>query len=218
MDITALFNLSYGLYVVSSKDGDRNVGCVVNSIFQVTSSPATLAISINKDNYTNQCVLKTGRFAVSILAENAGNNIIATFGFSSSRDKDKFESVEYFVTESGLPVLNEGVCSYLECKVIDKLDCFTHTIIVAEITDAKNLFKEPPMTYAYYHRVIKGKTPKNAPTYVEDKEVEKKTEEKTYRCSVCGYVHPGSREEFEALPDTYICPICSAPKSAFSLE
>lgn len=172
MDITALFNLSYGMYVISSKDVERNVGCIANSVIQVTSSPATLAVSLNKDNYTHPCILKARKFAVSILSEDVKRNIIALFGFSSGKDKNKFENLEYTLTESGVAVLKEGVCGYIDCKVIASLDCFTHTIIVGEIIDAQNIGGEPPMTYAYYHKVIKGKAPKNAPTYVDSSKMQ----------------------------------------------
>lgn len=213
MDITALFNLSYGLYAVSSKDGERDVGCIANSVIQVSASPSTLAVSLNKDNYTNPCVLQAGRFTVCILSENADPNVISTFGFSSSRDKNKFESIPHSYTASGLPILQNGICGYIECGVIKTLDCFTHTIIVAEIIDANNAAKEPPMTYAYYHRVIRGKAPKNAPTYVAEA---KNDSETTHTCSVCGYIYPGSDEEFKALPDSYVCPICGVAKALFS--
>lgn len=212
MDITALFNLSYGLYIVSAKDGDRNVGCVVNSVTQISATPATLAISINKDNYTNPCILKTGKFAVTILSEKVNPNVIGTFGFSSSKNKNKFNEVSYKTLESGLAIPTDGVCSYIECSVINQLDCFTHTIVVAEITDAQNIAKEPPMTYDYYHKVIKGKAPKNAPTYVDESKLNKKE----HVCQICGYTFDGSTEEFNNLPDTYTCPVCSAPKSKFS--
>lgn len=217
MDKTALFNLSYGVYVLSSKDGNRDVGCVVNSITQVSSSPATLSVSINKDNYTNACIMGMGEFAVSILSEKADSRTIGTFGFSSSKDKNKFADVEHTTVQGGLSVLTSGTCGYLVCRVIDTMDCYTHTIFVAEIIEAENLSTEPPMTYAFYHNTMKGKTPKKAPGYIEESTGAAETRE-AYVCSICGYVHPGSRDEFEGLPDSYTCPICSVPKSAFELK
>lgn len=213
MDIKALFNLTYGLHVLGSIDVDRAdapVGCIINTAVQITATPSTLAVSCNKDNYTNQCIAKSSLFTLSILTENVNESIIGTFGFSSSKDKNKYEGLSYFQTANGLPVLNAGVCSYLECKVINKVDCYTHTIFIAEIVDAKILASDKPMTYDYYHRVIKGKAPKNAPTYVPES-----SESAAYKCSVCGYKYEGN---FEELDDNYICPICSAPKGKFVLS
>lgn len=166
MDISALYKLSYGLYIIGAKDGERNVGLVVNTVTQSTSNPITLTVCINHDNYTNECIKKTKMFSVSILSEQTPQLTFGIFGFSSSRERDKFAEVPFATTEAGLPYLTEGVTGYLQCKVIDTIENFTHTIFVAEVTDAKNLSNEPPMTYAYYHNVVKLKTPKNASTYV----------------------------------------------------
>ena len=217
MDITALFNLSYGLYIIGAKHGERNVGCVVNTVVQATAKPITLTVCINKDNYTNGCIKKTKEFAVSILSENTKSGTFGIFGFSTSRDRDKFAEVPHGYTPSGLPYINEGVTGYLQCKVLDYVDNFTHTIFIAEVQEAENLFKEPPMTYAYYHNVIKGKVAKNAPTYVADMPKAENVA-KSYVCGVCGYEYPGSKDEFERLPDSFACPICGAPKSKFILR
>lgn len=214
MDVTALFNLSYGMYAVAAKDGERDVGCIANSVIQVSSSPATLAISLNKNNYTATCIQKSGRFTISVLSENVQEGIIGTFGFSSSKDKDKFAGMDYITTESGIAVLNKSSCAYIAGRVINQMDCFSHTVFIAEITDAQNLSDEHPMTYEYYHKVIKGKAPKNAPTYVADIT----DNGKAYTCDICGHVFDGTAEEFEALPDAYVCPVCTAPKSCFSLK
>jgi len=214
MDVTALFNLSYGLYIIGAKDGERNVGCVVNTVTQSTSKPVTLTVCVNKDNYTNVCIKKTKEFSVSILSEKAKESIFGIFGFSSSRDRDKFAEVQFGLTPSGLPYIGEGVTGYLQCRVISFVDNFTHTVFIAEVQEAENLFKEPPMTYAYYHKVIKGKAPKNASTYVEES-VNEGHSGVRYVCGVCGYEYPGGKEEFEQLPADYACPICGAPKNKF---
>ena len=214
MDKTALFNLSYGLYIIGTKDGQREVGCVVNTVTQATSSPITLTVCINKDNYTNACVKTTKEFTVSILSEETEQSTIGVFGFNSSKDKDKFAEVPSDRTPAGLPYVSQGVTSYLQCRVIDFVDNFTHTIFIAEVLEAENLSKEPPMTYAYYHRVLKGKTPPKAPSYVAEAEAEAAPHTK-YVCGVCGFEYPGSMEEFDKLPDDYTCPICSVPKSRF---
>ena len=217
MDITTLFNLSYGLYIIGAKDGERNVGCVVNTVTQSTSNPVTLTVCINKNNFTNACIKKTKEFSVSILSEKTKENTFGIFGFSSSKERDKFSEVPCGFTPSGLPYIDEGITGYLQCKVIDSVENFTHTVFIAEVQEAENKYKESPMTYAYYHSVIKGKTPKAASSYVSEA---KKPDAKTgaYKCSVCGYEHPGSKEEFDQLPDDYVCPICGVPKGKFVLR
>jgi flavin reductase (DIM6/NTAB) family NADH-FMN oxidoreductase RutF/rubredoxin len=217
VDITALFNISYGLYVIGTKDGGRFAGCVVNTVTQATAKPVTITVCINKDNYTNACIKNTKEFSVSILTERVNTGVIGVFGFSSSRDRDKFAEFGYGLTTSGLPYINEGVAGYLQCKVIDFVDNYTHTIFIAEVLEAENLYKEPPMTYAYYHRVIKGKPAKNAPTYVDERD-DKTDGGAAYKCGVCGYEYTGGADMFERLPDNYICPICRAAKSKFALN
>ena len=218
MDITTLFNLSYGLFIIGAKDGERNVGCIVNTVIQATADPVTIAVCINKDNYTNSCIKASNEFAVSILSENAKQSTFGVFGFSSSRDRDKFAEVPFALTPSGLPYINEGVTGYIQCKVIGFTENFTHTVFIAEVQEAENLYKEPPMTYAYYHNVVKGKTAKNAPTYVKEAEEDAGNSRGLYVCGVCGYEYPGDKEEFEQLPDEFTCPVCKAPKSKFTYK
>ena len=214
MDKKTLFSISYGLYVIGTKDGERNAGCIVNTVSQSTAGPVTLTVCIHKDNFTNACVKKTGKFAVSILSEGVNESTIGVFGFSSSRDKDKFSGLSYGTTPSGMPYLKEGVTGYIQCKVINSVENFTHTIFVAEVEEAEVLSSETPMTYSYYHKVIKGKAPKNASTYSAET-ADASSTTKTYKCSVCGYEYPGSKEEFEKLPDDYKCPICKVLKKMF---
>lgn len=209
MNKNAFRNLSYGVYVVSTLDGTRSTGCTANSIMQITSEPATIAVSINHDNYTNSCIAKTGKFAVSILSEESDPSLIGTFGFQSGKNVNKFDSVSHSFHD-GLPILDDS-CGYIVCRVINQLETSTHTVFLGEVTDADILKPAPAMTYAYYHNVIKGKSPKNAPTYLPEED-----EPKTSRwvCSVCGYVYDGN-VPFEELPDDYTCPVCRQPKSKF---
>lgn len=158
-------NLSYGVYIVSTLDKGRPTGCTANCVVQVTASPATLSVSLNHDNYTTHCVRESGLFAVSILAEDSPPILIGSFGFRSGRDTDKFANVESEV-RSGVPVLKAG-CGYIVCKVVGGMETSTHTVFLGEVIDA-DLRPGTPMTYAYYHSVIKGKTAKNAPTYIAD--------------------------------------------------
>lgn len=207
MNPKALQKLSYGVYLLTTWDHGRATGCVVNSIMQITSSPETVAASVNNDNFTKLCIDQTGKFAVSILSEASDPDLIRTFGFQSGKDVDKFADVPYRLA-SYYPVV-EDACGYLVCEVMDSLDCATHTVFLAKVVESDTLRPERPMTYAYYHEVIKGKSPKNAPTYVAE---DVKTG--TYVCTICGHVYDGEIP-FESLPEDWVCPVCKQPKSKF---
>ena len=211
MNKNAFQNLSYGVYIISTLDGERATGCVANSVMQITSSPATIAVSMNHDNYTNSCIEKSGKFAVSILTEQSNPELIGQFGFQSGREVDKFEGVDALKFE-GISVIADA-CGYIVCKVFDKMETSTHTVFLGEVMDADVLKNEEPMTYAYYHKVVKGKSPKNAPTYIPE-EKEEKAEEGKWVCGICGYVYDGEFP-FEKLSEAFQCPICKQPKSVF---
>lgn len=209
MDKSAFYKLSYGVYVVSTWDDGRPTGCTANSAMQITSAPATIAVSINHDNYTNECIVKNGRFAISILAEDSDPSIIGTFGFQSGKDVDKFSQVKYSV-EDYMPVVSDS-CGYIVCQVIDKMETSTHTVFLGEVIGAELFGNREAMTYAYYHKVVKGKSPKNAPTYIPEEEEQKNTNtKKKFKCSVCGYIYEG-----EELPADYKCPICGMGSDKF---
>ncbi len=163
MNKDILRKLSYGMYAISAKDGERAVGCIANSLIQVTYD--TVAVSINHANYTNEILKKNPKFAVSILGEDIEQNTIAFLGFQSGRERDKFKNIECLDVE-GLSVVKNSV-GYLICEVIDKLETETHTLFIGKILDGEVLNpSKTPMTYAYYHAVKKGTSPKNAPTYI----------------------------------------------------
>lgn len=169
MDLSTFYKMSYGVYIVTALDGGQPVGCTANSVMQITAFPASIAVSINHDNYTNGCIARDGRFAVSILSEQSDPSLIGSFGFQSGKDTDKFASVSYDLRQE-LPVISDS-CGYVICKVINTMESETHTVFLGEVTDAGLLdASAPAMTYAYYHNVIKGKSPKNAPTYLQEKE------------------------------------------------
>ncbi len=210
MNLNTFHKLSYGVYVVSTWDNERPTGCTANSAMQITSSPATIAISINHDNYTNKCIDKTGKFAISILAEDSDASIIGTFGFQSGKDVDKFKAVKYSL-EDQMPVVSDS-CGYIVCEVINKMETSTHTVFLGEVKGAELFGNREAMTYAYYHKVVKGKSPKNAPTYIPDEEEEKKENGKIrrFKCEVCGYIYEG-----EELPADFKCPICGVGADKF---
>jgi len=222
MDITTLFKLSSGLYIICAKDEEKKAlsgfaGCVVNTVLQTTAKPVTISVCVNKDNYTNTCIKNSKEFTASILSEKIKESIIGDFGFHSSVNKDKFSNAPYALSPSGLPYIKKGVTGYIQCKVINSIDTYTHTIFVGEVTEAQNISSEPPMTYEYYHKVIKGKAPKNASTYVEESSSPTSAggAVKGYKCGLCGYEHPGTKEEFDKLPTDYTCPMCGAAKNLF---
>ena len=212
MDKKVLRNLSYGVYAVTSRDKDKNVGCIANSIMQVTSNPSVIAVSINHDNYTNKVIKENNKFGVSILKETTDAKIIGTFGYKSSKDNDKFDGIN-FKEISEIPVL-ENTCGYMVCKVIDTMETSTHTIFLGEVIEADDYSTENAMTYKYYHENLKGSSPKNAPTYEETSisQVDKDSKKSKWKCSICGYIY-----EADELPDDFKCPICGVGKEYFEL-
>lgn len=159
-------NLSYGVYIIACKDDNKYTGCTVNSIMQITSEPPTIALSVNHENYTHACLEKNKKFSVSILSEKSNPLAIGTFGFRSGRDFNKFEVIPYSIIDE-LPIITDA-CAYLICEIIDKIETTTHSVFIAKVLNGDILNNNNPMTYAYYHNVIKGKSPKTAPTYVEE--------------------------------------------------
>lgn len=221
MNTNVLRNISYGVYIISTMDGDRPTGCIANSIMQITSSPVTVALSMNHDNYTNSCIVNSGKFAVSILSVDSDPGLIGTFGFQSGKTVDKFADVAYEAKE-GMPIVPDS-CGYMVFNVIGSTETSTHTIFIGELVDGDIIGSTEPMTYAYYHKVVKGKSPKNAPTYIPEEDITAETKENVaqdvavkeiWKCSVCGYEYDGDIP-FEELPEDYVCPICKQPKSVF---
>lgn len=202
--------ISYGLYIISTWDCGRPVGCTANSAMQITSEPATIAISINKNNYTNKCIKENKAFSISILSVNSNPSIIGTFGFQSSELTDKFKNIDYDV-KAYQPVIKDS-CGYIICSVIDIMETETHTVFLGKVSDAEILTDDIPMTYDYYHNTIKGKSPKNAPTYISEEN--EGSNIKSVKCSVCGYEYSGDIP-FDELPDDWKCPVCGQTKKVF---
>ena len=168
MNLKTLFKISYGLYIVSSRSGERFNGQIANTVFQVTSEPPRIAVCINKENLTYEFIQQGKVLTISILSESTPMQFIGLFGFKSGRHIDKFKDTKYKLGNTGAPIVLEHATGYIECKVINSLDAGTHVMFVCEIVDAEILSNEKPMTYAYYHEVIKGKAPKTAPTYMKE--------------------------------------------------
>lgn len=200
MDKKAMYNLSYGLFVLTSQAGAKESGCIINTAGQVTSSPNRISITVNKDNYTHDLVKESGKFNVSVLSEKADFEIFKHFGFQSGRDVDKFNGYENLKrSENGLYYVTLGTNAFISGKVEQAIDLGSHTMFIAEVTDMEVLSADPSATYAYYQSNIKPKP-------------EAKTEggKTQWRCTVCGYVYEG-----EELPEDFICPLCKHPASDF---
>lgn len=197
MDNKAMFNLSYGLFILTAKDGEKDNGCIVNTVGQVTSQPNRISLAVNKANYTHDMILKTKEFNVSVLAENSKFETYRHWGFQSGRNTDKLESISLKRSANGLVYIADETNAFLSAKVVSTLDLGTHTLFIADVTDGEVLSQVPSATYSFYQNNIK---PKPAST-------EKR---KGFICTVCGYIYEG-----ETLPDDFICPVCKHPASDF---
>lgn len=232
MDSKIFHKITYGLYVISSTKEEKINGQIANTVFQISSDPATVAISINKKNLTHEFIESSKVFSVSILPISVPLDFIGHFGFKSGKDIDKYQSISYKKGETGAPYLVENTLGYLEAEVINSIDVETHTIFIGKVTNSDVLSNEEPMTYAYYQQVKRGTTPPTAPTHIT---AEKETNQqdinkedntmKKYQCSVCGYVYdpavgdpnsgiaPGTA--FEDIPEDWNCPVCGVNKDQF---
>ena len=192
IDSAAMFKLQYGLFVLTARDGDRDNGCIINTVMQVTSAPQRITIAVNRANHTHDLIRKTGVFNVSILSVDAPFKLFQHFGFQSGRDVDKFADFKHAErSENGLLRLNKYACAFLSARVVAEQAYETHTVFTAELTEATVLSSAEPVTYNYYHANIKPKR-KPAP--------EKK---KGFVCKICGYVYEG-----DTLPPDFVCPLC----------
>jgi flavin reductase (DIM6/NTAB) family NADH-FMN oxidoreductase RutF/rubredoxin len=225
MNLKALYALSYGLYVVCSRKGQKFNGQIANTVFQITSEPPTLAVSINKNNLTHEFIRESRVFVASVLSQDTPLSFIGHFGFKSGRDMDKLVGINFKTGETGTPIITDNTLAYLEARVIQEIDVGTHTIFIGELVGADTLRSGEPMTYDYYHQVKRGTTPKTAPSYIAEKKEEKPKMVK-FECTICGYVYdpetgdpdnkipPGTA--FKDLPNDWVCPICGAGKDEFN--
>ena len=168
MDHRALHIIGYGLYLICSKKDGRFNGQVANTVIQVTAEPPAIAVTINKSNLTYEFIKQSKVFTASVLAKDTPLAFIGHFGFKSGRDIDKLKGLNYILGETGAPIVTDHALAFLEVKVTKELDVGTHTIFVGELVGAEVLGEGEPMTYAYYHLVKRGTTPKTAPTYHKD--------------------------------------------------
>ena len=198
MNDKVMRNLSYGLFVLTAREGEKDNGCIINTVTQVASEPNRISISVNKKNFTHDMILKTREFNVSILSENAKFPTFQHFGFQSGRDVDKMQGITVSRSANGIVYLNSGETNaFISGKVIDAIDVGSHTLFIADVTDGAILSDVPSAPYAYYFSSIKPK-PEAAP------------KKKGWICTICGYIYEG-----EVLPPDFICPICKHPASDF---
>ena len=232
MNFEAYFKITYGLYIVSSKSGDKMNGYISNSVFQVTAEPAQIAVTCNKNNLTSELMAESQIFSISVLAEKASTEIIGLFGYKSGKDVDKFQDVTYITGKTGVPVVTDESIAWFECRILQTYDVGTHLICIGEVVNGDLIEPDQdPLTYAYYRAVKKGVAPKNAPTYIDKSKLQKKEEvksgDKKYECQVCGHIYdPAVGDEaggippgtpFEDIQEDWSCPVCGTRKTDFEV-
>ncbi|MDD3279612.1 MAG: flavin reductase [Lachnospiraceae bacterium] len=189
MNNKAMYQLTYGLFVLSARDEEQDNGCIINTAGQVTTTPNRITIAVNKANYTHDLIQRIGLFNISILDETAPFSVFQRFGFQSGRDTDKLKDFPVSRADNGIFYLKDHASAFLSGKVVQQFDLGSHTLFLADVTDGDVLSNENSVTYTYYQNNIKPKP--------------EKTEKTGYRCKICGYIYEG-----DPLPEDFICPIC----------
>lgn len=197
MNTKAMNKLSYGLFILTAREEGIDNGCIVNTVTQVTTQPNRITVAVNKNNLTHDMMLRTGIFNVSVLAESSKFGTYKHWGFQSGRQKDKVYGVKFSRAQNGVIYITEECNAFISAKVLSATDLGTHTLFLAEVTDAEILSEEPSVTYAYYHKNIKS-----ASAPAESKN--------GFICTVCGYIYEG-----DTLPEDFVCPVCKHPASDF---
>ena len=189
MDTKALFKIGYGLYVLTAND-EKDNGCIINTVMQVTSNPLQIAIAVNKRNYTTAMIQKTRKFNISVLSEKADFNIYKHFGYQSGKDVNKFENFsDTKRSPNGVLYITSGTNAYMSAYVQQEIDLGTHFLFIGQLVASENLSDDKSATYEYYQNNVKPKPETN--------------NKKGWRCKICGYIYEG-----EELPADYVCPIC----------
>ena len=187
MDQKALFSIEYGLYIATTRDGEKDNGAILNAVIQVTSTPPRVAVTVNNQGYTNELIQKTGVLNLCPLSEKTPFAVFQKFGMQSGRNADKFEGELAYRTENGLCFLPSYATAVISLRVVQSVSLGTHTMFICDVEDAMVLSDEPTMTYSYYHTNVKQKAAKK----------------RGYVCRICGYVYEGA-----PLPEDFICPLC----------
>lgn len=198
MNNSAMYKLSYGLFILTAKESEKDNGCVINTAMQVTDKPKQIMITVNKQNHTHDMIVNTGEFNISVLTESSEFNMYKNWGFQSGRDTDKTIGINFKRAENGIIYLTDHTNAYISGRVVSSVDLGTHTLFIAEVKEAEVLGEEESVTYSYYQKNIKP-----APKKEESK--------KGFICSICGYIYEG-----DILPDDFICPLCKHGAEAFT--
>jgi rubredoxin/flavin reductase (DIM6/NTAB) family NADH-FMN oxidoreductase RutF len=234
MDYSTFFKVTYGLYIVCSRDGNNFNGHVSNTVFQVTANPPKFAVASHKDNLTTSYIQKSRLFSISILQQDIDLEYLGPWGFHSGKSVDKFKDRNFILGESGVPVLLEKTIAWIECEVTDIFDTGTHLLFIGRAINAEVINNDKkPLDYTFYREVIKGLSPENSPTYLSELHEKKPVTEAAvkekkphkYQCTVCGFIYdpvegdehsgiaPGTA--FEDIPDDWYCPVCGVSKKDF---
>ena len=226
VDTQAFHKLTYGLFVIASKTEDgRKAACIANTFQQVASDPVRVSVSLHKQNATTTAIQHSGRFTASVLSEEATMDLIGTFGFRSSTEIDKFAEVDYELDSAELPCVRQACVATFSVTVEQTVDVGSHLLFIGQVDEARTFGDQTPLTYSYYHTVLRGKTPPKAASYLIEEEAPQATENTelntavseadakpayAWRCTICGHI-----EYVEELPDDFICPICGVGKEMF---
>lgn len=214
-----LENLSYGMYAIGVKDGNKPNACIVNTVMQISkatpSEQPLVALAMNKANYSCECIAKEGIFTISVLSEETPATVIGALGYVSGRGTEKLTNIRHKVLIEGVPVIKENTCCWFLCKVKDKVEMKDQAVYVAEIIAGSDEAVGTPMTYKYYVEQLGGASPKTSPTYLPPARTFDKSSGESFVCSVCGYVYRDPNFGFEELPQDWTCPVCKMPKKAF---
>lgn len=224
-----LGNISYGMYAIGVKGENGPSACIVNTVMQITkTSPSAaplVALSMNDDNYSCQCIEESGVFSISVLSEQTPATVIGALGFTTGRHGGKLDNIRHKVLMEGVPVIKENTCCWFLCQVRAKLPAGGQVLFVAEVIAGSDIaggrecggkFEAyKPMTYQYYVEKLGGVSPKRAPTYLASQQSGERLSGERFVCSVCGYEYHDPNFGFEELPADWSCPICKMPKKAF---
>ena len=213
VNISAFFKVTYGLYIVSSKLGDRLNGHISNTVFQITADPPRFAIASHKENLTTAFITESRVFSISVLQQDADLDFLGPWGFQSGKDISKFDNIRYTTGKTGAPIILDKCIAYIECEMENSIDTGTHILFTGKVVDADVLNEEDPLTYTWYRDHIKGKSPEKSPTYISDELAERETsarrekeaeeqerrvetkdtageeKPKLYQCHICGYIY-----------------------------
>ena len=215
MDKKAMYNLTYGLFILTARDGEKDNGCIINTACQVTTDPNRITICVNKNNFTHDIILKTGLFNISMLTEKSEFETYKHWGFQSGRTVDKVLPIYYMRADNGVIYIKDECNAYLSCKVVSSTDLGTHTLFLADVTDGAVFNSDPSVTYAFYQKNIKPAPAAavSAPASSVasgSSSAPQAPAQKGWICTVCGYVYEG-----EDLPADFVCPWCNHDASYF---